>query len=317
MRAESGEDVVPNCNASIHLCLSASDPARNTFVANPAGLQHNPEISCIKSTFSCICRRIDLFGIAIISTTNAVDPSSGASRALSTVPYPCIVLNPRPQNKCDSYNKKCLNCHLVVVCPNKLAQNPASTDFFSNVPSNVGALGSHGRNLFPSVATCDVDARRAARESSIVDLVRRDMSFAELRRVRTAGMLAGGADTSRDVAPMASSIGIGIRSSAAVAGAASIVAAGDREPMRDVRSCVRARGGRSVGAFDARAARSRVGVNWISESSSLLVLTLVASQQCRSVGSSVAAVDCDAVMPTCAMTTMNMTIVSMRGIQGG
>jgi len=81
---------------------------------------------------------------------------------------------------------------------------------------------------------------------------------------------------------MASSIGIGIgiRSSAAVAGAASIVAAGDREPMRDVRSCVRARGGRSVGAFDARAARSRVGVNWISESSSLLVLTLVASQ-CR------------------------------------
>ena len=85
-----------------------------------------------------------------------------------------------------------------------------------------------------------------------MDLVRRDMSFAELRRVRTAGMLAGGAATSRDVAPMASSIAIGIRSSSAVAGAASIAAAVGGEPIRDARSCVRARGGAAARSTPVR-----------------------------------------------------------------
>ena len=50
--AESGELVVPNCSASIHRARSPGLPARNVIVLNPAGLQHNPEMRSIKSTFS-------------------------------------------------------------------------------------------------------------------------------------------------------------------------------------------------------------------------------------------------------------------------
>jgi len=60
---------------------------------------------------------------------------------------------------------------------------------------------------------------------------------------------------------MASSIAIGVRSSAAVAGAASIAAAAGRERIRDVRACVRACERAGGGAFDARAAQSRGWVN--------------------------------------------------------
>ena len=107
MREEIGELVIPNSMASIHLRISDTVPARRTICLNPAGLQHNPETSCIKSTgLSASDLRSDFFGTAITSTMNDVGPSDGTSLALITVPYPCIVLNPLPQNKCVSKSIK-------------------------------------------------------------------------------------------------------------------------------------------------------------------------------------------------------------------
>ena len=60
-------------------------------------------MSSMKCMFSCKLLRSERLGIAIISNTNAVGPSSGASLTLNIVPYPCMVLKPFPQNKCVSY----------------------------------------------------------------------------------------------------------------------------------------------------------------------------------------------------------------------
>lgn len=58
-------------------------------------------------------------------------------------------LNPRPQNRWLSYSTKCRIFHPRLVIPNILEMDPKypSLFCFSSVPSSVGSLGSHERNL--------------------------------------------------------------------------------------------------------------------------------------------------------------------------